>query len=75
MFILIGLSVCADEKIEIKQGKVFINDKLLEEPFEKISRSEDDFRTDYNSRKRISLLLGDNRPESFDSRYWKPGDD
>ncbi len=67
---IIGLP---NEKIEIKDSKVFINDKLLEESFEKITDDRD-------SRKDVPAMvipeneyfvMGDNRPQSLDSRYWK----
>lgn len=67
IFRIIGLS---GEKVEIKKGTIYVNDKSLDEPFEKIA-SDDNFgpiivpQNDF-------FLLGDNRPESFDSRYWKP---
>ena len=66
-FRIIGLS---GEKVEIKKGKVFINDNLLDEPFEKHS-SDDDFKPIVIPENEF-FLLGDNRPESNDSRYWKP---
>lgn len=56
------------EKFEIKEGKVFINDKLLDEGFQKINGGED-FPA-VNIPESEYLLLGDNRPQSLDSRYW-----
>ena len=63
-----------NEKLEIRDNKIFINDKLLDETFEKMV-------DDNNNEKWFPaivipeneyFLLGDNRPQSFDSRYWKP---
>lgn len=66
---LIGLP---GEKVEIKDGKVYINNNEIKEPYvstldgkayfegKTITIPEDHF-----------LFLGDNRVESYDSRYWQ----
>ncbi|MGD9562770.1 MAG: signal peptidase I [Pyrinomonadaceae bacterium] len=58
------------EKIEVRAGQVYVNDEPLAEPFEMIvdkEKSSDATIVPENE----YYVLGDNRPESLDSRHWK----
>ncbi|MBK9152635.1 MAG: signal peptidase I [Chloracidobacterium sp.] len=60
-----------NERFQIKDGKVLINNSVLEEPFEQEMREVDDFGP-INIPDNEYFVLGDNRPNSFDSRLLKP---
>jgi signal peptidase I len=58
------------EKIEIKQGRTYINGKLIDESFEKVVDEEKSFSI-IEIPKNEYFLLGDDRLQSLDSRHWK----
>lgn len=67
---IIGLP---NEKIEIRNNVIFVNDVPLIEPFDKIV-DEKDRKRNFPAiiiPEEEYFLLGDNRPNSFDSRSWK----
>ena len=60
------------EKIEVREDKLYINNELMTEPFEIIVASSDRKRNfgPITIPGEEYFLLGDNRPESLDSRYF-----
>lgn len=71
---IIGLP---EEKVRVENGHVYINDKLLSEPYIDSSKITEG-RTYMHDGEDIQLnqnqyiVMGDNRPDSSDSREWGP---
>ena len=55
------------DRIRIVQGDIYINDELLNEPYVK---NKGDYCGSYVVPKGKYFLLGDNRTDSLDSRFW-----
>lgn len=62
------------DEIEIIDKVVYRNGKILDEPYKRIIDSSRNFKADYVSKFKVPeghyLMLGDNRDQSADSRFW-----
>ena len=63
---LIGLP---GDTVEIKEGRVFVNNREIAEPY--VYNRDNDTRPPVTVPSRHYYFLGDNRPNSQDSRYWE----
>lgn len=62
---LIGLP---GDKVEVKaDGSVYVNGELLDEPY--VTEAESEVKI-FNVPDKSYLFFGDNRPISYDARYW-----
>ncbi len=65
----------SEEHVMIKDGKVYVNDKPLDEPYlpsNTVTKGTEKFRDsiDFTVPYQHYFMLGDNREKSIDSRYW-----
>lgn len=63
---IIGLE---NETIEVKDSQIYINGKILKEPYLPEGLEYGDF-SPYKVPAGNYFMMGDNRPDSQDSRYW-----
>ncbi len=68
----------AGDEVQLRNKKVYLNDKMIEEPYTLYKRSSEALVGDNLGPLTVPeghvFVLGDNRDESFDSTTWKDAD-
>jgi signal peptidase I len=58
------------DTVEIKGGHVYINGKILDEPYLKVTMNSETLPP-FHVPQAEYFVMGDNRNDSYDSRYWQ----
>ena len=58
------------DTVEIKSGHVYVNEKILDEPYLKVTMKPEDLGP-FQVPAGEYFVMGDNRNNSYDSRYWQ----